>query len=237
MNKLVLATTLVAALSMQGCLKTRSEVAQSEQNYIYRQKNIENQREALRETSKNPSSGNVDQDETIRVLNGRLEVLENQISNLQKENAQLAQSADSAKIATLQEALMKMEAQLQKLEAEKTAAASMKASDEIEKSKIAKSTSLVPAQAQNKKPNSYDVAEDLFNKKDWKSAILSYQKFVEDNPKSKMVPDAKYKTGVCFQELGLKDEALAFYEEVSIQYPQTTAGKKAKIRISKLKKK
>lgn len=218
MKKIVLVAAVLGILSIQGCLKTRSEVAQSEQNFIYRQKNVENQKEAYRENSKNPVATGIDQEETIRTLNGRLEVLENQISTLQKENAQLTQNSDSAKIATLQEALIKMEAQLQKLEAEKSAAAAMKASDEAEKAKITKTTST--SSVQNKKPNSYDVAEDFFAKKDWKAAILSYQKFVEDNPKAKIVPDAKYKTGVCFQELGLKDEALAFYEEVSIQYPQ-----------------
>lgn len=234
-KKLVLAGLLLSTLVIQGCLKTRSEVAQSEQGQIYRKKQVENQKEAA--VADSSANTPVDQDELVRTLNGRLEVLENQISNLQKENQQLSQSADSAKIVALQEALTKMEAQLQKLETEKAAAAAMKASDEAEKAKPSTKAAASSATATVKKNSSYDIAEDLFGKKDWKGAILSYQKFVEDNPKSKSVPDAKYKTGVCFQEMGLKDEAMAFYEEVSIQYPQSTAGKKAKIRISKLKKK
>ena len=128
-----------------------------------------------------------------------------------------------------------MELQLQKLEGSGTAAPAV---DSKHKSSDDNLKTSIPAAelANGGKKTSYEVAEDLFSKKDWKKAILSYQKFAEEFPKSKLVPDAKYKTGVSFQELGLKDEALAFYEEVSVQYPQTQAGKKAKIRIASLSK-
>jgi TolA-binding protein len=172
---------------------------------------------------------------SIRALNGRIEVLENNVVQLQKENAKLAEpSADAAKIATLQEALSKMELQIQKLEG---SGVSSPAADPKYKSSDDNLKPSIPAsELAITKKTSYDVAEDLFSKKDWKKAILSYQQFAEEFPKSKLVPDAKYKTGVSFQELGLKDEALAFYEEVSVQYPQTQAGKKAKIRIASLSK-
>lgn len=228
---------LAATLALTGCaLKTRSEVNPSEQSFISRRKQQESQRsEGSKSTSmKDAQTSAVDPEETIRTLNGRIEVLENNVVQLQKENAKLAEpSADAAKIAALQDALTKMEVQIQKLEGSGSHAPAdpkLKSSDDNLKS------SIPAAELANTKKTSYDVAEDLFNKKDWKKAILSYQKFAEEFPKSKLVPDAKYKTGVSFQELGLKDEALAFYEEVSVQYPQTQAGKKAKIRIASLSK-
>ena len=83
----------------------------------------------------------------------------------------------------------------------------------------------------------FQVAEVHFKNKEWKKAILSYQKYSEDSPKGKMVAEAKYKIGVSFQELGLKDEAIAFYEEVVAQFPATEIGKKAKFRLTQIKKK
>jgi TolA-binding protein len=81
----------------------------------------------------------------------------------------------------------------------------------------------------------YDLAEDLFSKKDFKKAILNYQKFRESRPKDKRVPDAIYKTGVSFQELGLKDEAKSFYLEVVAKFPNSNEAKKARIRLKKIK--
>jgi TolA-binding protein len=228
---------LTIILALTGCaLKTRSEVSPSEQSIISRRKQQEAQKA---EGSKSASlieaqTASADPEETIRLLNGRIEVLENNVIQLQKENAKLAEpSADTAKIAALQEALLKMELQIQKIEgtgATTHADTKYRSSDENIKASIPTTETL------SSKKTSYDLAEDLFAKKDWKKAILSYQKFAEEYPKSKLVPDAKYKTGVSFQELGLKDEALAFYEEVSVQYPQTQPGKKAKIRIMALNK-
>lgn len=233
---------LAGAVTFTSCaLKTRSEVNPSEQSFISRRKQQENQKSEASKTSsaslKDAQVASTDPEETIRALNGRIEVLENNVVQLQKENAKLAEpSADAAKIAALQEALSKMELQIQKLEGS-GATTQVPAADPKHKSSDDNLKPSIPAsELANTKKTSYDVAEELFSKKDWKKAILSYQKFAEEYPKSKLVPDAKYKTGVSFQELGLKDEALAFYEEVSVQYPQTQAGKKAKIRIASLSK-
>ena len=88
-----------------------------------------------------------------------------------------------------------------------------------------------------KNSNIYEVAQGHFASKEWKKAILNYQKYVDEFPKGKEVSDSKYKIGVCFQELGMKDEAMAFYEEVVAHFSKSEAGKKAKLRLSKLKSK
>lgn len=228
---------LASIVTFTGCaLKTRSEVNPSEQSFISRRRQQEAQRSEGSKSSslKEAQTAAADPEDTIRTLNGRIEILENNVVQLQKENAKLAEpSADVAKIAALQDALSKMELQIQKLEGPNPVASH----DSKHKSSDDNLKASIPAgELANTKKTPYDTAEDLFTKKDWKKAILSYQKFAEEYPKSKLVPDAKYKTGVSFQELGLKDEALAFFEEVSVQYPQTQAGKKAKIRIVNLSK-
>ncbi len=49
------------------------------------------------------------------------------------------------------------------------------------------------------------MAEVHFKNKEWKKAILSYQKYSEDSPKGKMVAEAKYKIGVSFRPMNFQD--------------------------------
>lgn len=235
--------TLITLLFYTSCLKTRSEVSPTEQNYLTRRKAQEANKTSTTETSplnkeSTPLSSQqaVADDELVRNLNGRIEVLENQIAQLKNEQTQAQSTAESQKVAALQEALTKMELQIQKLEAQGGS----------DRNEVSSTTSSKPSASPGpsgsssgesinlKKVSGYDEGEEFFSKKEWKKAILSYQKFVEQYPKSKLVPDAKYKTGVSFQELGLIEEARAFYEETQVQYPQTIAGKKSKIRLGSL---
>lgn len=241
--KLILCVSVIL-IGTTGCLKTRSQVSDIDQSMILRKKQAANQAAEAESKIKNKKIEDVviqpDLEETARAQNGRIEVLENQVAQLQKEKNDLTIAANQ-RIVTLQDALTKMEAQVNQLEAEKAGQAAAaeikkKSSDDNIKPSLPPASTTTSSLV-GKKQNAFEIAEDLFDKKDYKKAILNYQKFIEDYPKSKSVPDAKYKTGVSFQELGLKDEALAFYEEVSVQYPQSAAGKKAKTRIAKLKKK
>lgn len=215
---------LSAAVLLTGCLKTRSEVSDTGQKAVYGKKNVENQMEAQAAVAQAPAE---EKDELIRNLNGRVEVLENQLTALVKEKESLT-TQDSQKIVLLQEALAKMEAQLHKFETE----AAPKPEEETPKSSDEAEGKTVVA----KKLGTYESAEQYFAKQEWKKAILSFQKYTDEAPRGKNVPDAKYKIGVCFQELGMKEEAMAFYEEVVANHSKTTAGKKSKARLASLKK-
>lgn len=234
------------ALLASGCLQTRNESGR--QSQTYRKKTADNQAAQAAEAEAVPRVD--ERDELIRALNGRIETLEGQLAQIQRDKSvqQQATTAESQKVAMLQESLTKMEAQLQKLESESSRhpTPSARSSDE----EVLKNTksSMVPGgsagagtaastTAAGKGKTPFEIGEELFRQKEWKKAILSYQKHVEEYPKGKSVPEAKYKTGVSFQELGLKDEAMAFYEEVIGQYPKTEAGKKAKIRLTTLQNK
>lgn len=63
-----------------------------------------------------------------------------------------------------------------------------------------------------------------------KQAILAYQRVIED-PKSEKNDAALFKIGVSFEQLGLRDEAAAFYEEVIAKYPKSTVVTEAKKRL------
>lgn len=66
--------------------------------------------------------------------------------------------------------------------------------------------------------------------KSLKQAILAYQRVIED-PKSEKNDAALYKIGLSFEQLGLKDEAAAFYEEVIAKYPKSTVVTDARKRL------
>lgn len=218
---LILVTGL--ALASSGCLVTRSEMSSQEQTKTNNQKMAENQKEQAEQKP--------DPEEVTRQLIGRVEVLEAQINQMKAEKAQAAQnptaSADALKIQAIQEAMIKLEDKMQKIEAEKAAVAAAVAAKAHAEEELKNQSKFSP----------FQVAEVHFKNKEWKKAILSYQKYSEENPKGKMVAESKYKIGVSFQELGLKDEAIAFYEEVVAQFPATEIGKKAKFRLTQVKKK
>ena len=239
---------LAMGLLFSSCLKTRADLGERDQSQVYGHKNSDNQQSEKNARSSQLSAkaqANADErDELIRGFNGRIENLENQITTLQKEKAAAAGvNPEAQKIQLLQDALTKMEAQIQKLESEVAAPAPVKAVPTVTGSDL----NTVKSSGNSKSPDSgkkasalangaYETAQEHFSRKEWKKAILSYQKYVDESSKGKNVPDAKYKIGVCFQELGMKDESMAFYEEVIANYGKTESGKKARIRLAKIKK-
>jgi TolA-binding protein len=222
MKKAILPVAAVIALS--GCLKTRNDVKDGEQRQVMQQQTTSLQREAADTTNRVG-----DLQEQIRYLTGRVDVMEN-------KQATAGSSADAAlrasqqqnqdlnqKVAIMQEALTKMEAQvfqlnadIQALKAEKAAAAAQ------------------AALAAKKDP--YESGQEFFAQKDWKKAILNYQKYRDQAPKGKNYAEATYRIGVSFQELGMKDEAKTFYDEVVNKFPKTDQARRAKTRLKSLKK-
>lgn len=221
---------------VSACLRTRSEVSEQDQNAVYGKKNAQNQIES--QTAIVPNIVVDEKDELIRNLNGRVEVLENQLATLINEK-QTINSRDMQKVALLQEAVTKMEIQIQKLEAElpvNPVANKLTDKDARVSSDSEAATRDKKGKKLDKKNDSYEIAQQYFDKQEWKKAIINFQKYTDELPRGKNVADAKFKIGVCFQELGMREEAMAFYEEVVANYAKTTAGKQAKTRLGNLKK-
>jgi TolA-binding protein len=227
----ILAVMGLVCLSQAGCLKTRTDVRETEQKHVIQQEVTKLQR-----TNADVSTRFSDLEDDIRNVRGRLEVLEHKGGQSSQEAEAVKryasdQSADAnKKIALLQEGLANLEktvfqlnAQVNALQAEKAAAS-------------AQASAAQATAAANSKRDSYEVAKELFNAKDWKKAILSYQKYRDEHPSGKKIADATYKIGVCFQELGMKDEAKTFYEEVMSKYPTSDEARRSKVRLKSLRK-
>ena len=86
-----------------------------------------------------------------------------------------------------------------------------------------------------KKEDQFQNGEVAMSKKEWREAILHFQKYRELFPKGKRYPNATFKIGQAFYELGMKDEAKTFFEEVSTKYPDNPLAKQAKDRLKKIR--
>lgn len=218
-------TAVAASVMLTGCLKTRTDVRENEQRQVMQQQVV-----TLQKTNADASGRVADLEEQMRELNGRVDVVENKLGSSHSgvenalRNSQQQNQDLSGKVAIMQEALTTMEKQIYALNAEVNALRAEKAAAQAEKS------------AKQAKRDAFEAAQDFFAKKDWKQSILNYQKYRDENPKGPKFADATYKIGVSFQELGMKDEAKTFYDEVVSKFPKSEEARRAKIRLKGLKK-
>ncbi len=83
---------------------------------------------------------------------------------------------------------------------------------------------------QPKKPivSLYEKAQQHFKGKEWKQAILIYEEFRKQNPKSDQFKTATLNIGLSFKNLDLKKEASIFLKEVIERFPNSPEAKTAK---------
>lgn len=211
--------------SCQGVLMTRSDLKEAE-----KKNQIQDQVVNLQKTTADTNSRFAEIEEDLRRANGRIEVLENRLMQAQQEkekNSSLSEqslSEQNRKTLILQEEVIKLQEQVEALKAE------------VQNSKNQTSNNSNATSSAGAKKNAYEIGEDLFDKKDWRRAILSYQKYRDTFPKGRQFADATYKIGVCFQELGMKEEAKTFYDEVVAKFGNSPEAKKARTRLRSLKK-
>ena len=214
----------VVLSSSAGCLKTRNDVKETETRQVMQQHVT-----TLQRTNADVSTRFLETDERMRELIGRVEELENKIQSgnqnleLQLKSSQQGQLETNQKVMVLQEALSKMEAQVLQLTAEL---------QNLRAEPVSRSSGVSSSKSERE---TFAQGQDLFAQKDWKKAILLFQKYRDENPRGKNFAEATYKIGVSFQELGMKDEAKTFYEEVIATYGKTESAKKAKTRLKGLK--
>lgn len=221
----------VLCLSLTACLKTRSDVREITQKQVIQQEVTKLQR-----TSADVSGRFSEVEEDLRDIRGRVEVLEHQKGQGTQESESAKKfAADQAaeankKILLLQEGLSTLEKTVFQLNAEVNALRAEKAA------LVAQNTAAQARAMTESKKGSYELGQEFFDQKDWKKAILNYQKYRDDNPDGKKFADATYKMGVSFQEMGMKEEAKTFYDELVSRFPNSNEAKKAKIRLKSLKK-
>ncbi len=212
---------LIAPFLLTGCLMTRSEIADTTD----RREN-QTQITSMQQQKASEEVRFQDYDASLRQINGRLEALEHRM-NLNLESKQQEKSIDTQtqkqlidQMKVFEETIAKLEARLAEMESN------------------APSIPTVSGKTPTGKANEtsyYMEAEQLFAQKEWRRAILSYQKYRDENPKGKKFADATYKIGNCFQELGKKSEAKSFYDEVVEKFPKSDSARKATFRLKNLK--
>jgi len=211
------------SVGLTGCLMTREQIRESASSG----RKEERSQISEAQIKKAEQAAQIDGfEENMRSLRGRVEVLENnwnQISekNQNQENANKASAEANAKLMAFEEALRTLETQIQALTAEV---------NQLKSKRTASSSAPI---RENK--GNYAGADEAFNKKDWKRAIVGFQKYRDMNPSGKWYADATYKIGVSFQELNMQSEAKSFFEEVIAKYPKGKLSQKAQYRLKQLK--
>lgn len=76
-----------------------------------------------------------------------------------------------------------------------------------------------------------------FKKPDYKKAIVDYSRFPEKFNQSSRMPVALLRIAESFELMGMKDDALTFYQELAEKFPKTAEGKKAKLKLKPKSKK
>ncbi len=221
MKLLFLITT--ASLLTTGCLATRDQLRETD-----------TKRESQQQVVAMQQARYQDLESDLREVKGRIASLENQLQTSQSEKAGLESKGVTeraqfeSRLKVYEEALTKMEQQYlamsQKLEAIQTNAPSDH-----------QPTAAAPAGDKKSKLGFFEQGEVDLKAKKFRQAIVSYQKYRESAPKGKNYPEATYKMGVSFQELGMKDEASPFFNEVIEKYPKSQSAGKAKVRLRQLK--
>lgn len=210
------------AVVLMGCesLMTREAVRENEQR-----REMTTQVSTLQRTTADVNNRFAELESELRELNGKIEVSDNRTAQSAKnQESQRKQTEEvvnelQKRVQVLQEEITRMQDQIATLAAAQTA---VQQRPEPEGSRVER--------------GHYEQAEELFDQKEWKRAILAYQKFRDAKPADKRVPSAIYKIGVCFQEVGMKDEARTFFEEAISKYPKSDAAKRSRVRIARLKK-
>lgn len=217
---MALATAWISLTACSGFeLKTREDLRNAESAKDKKAVSSSNVAPASVATSA-PAASTDDIDTQMRNLNGRVDEAENQVKqvglNLQadKEEAAKQNQARDQKVTALEEEIKKLESQLQAL------------NEQVNKPK--------PVVASD--PTSYITeGDELTSAKKHKEAIVAYQKYRDALPKGGRYAEATYKIGLSFQDLGMKDESRAFYEEVIGKFPKSQYAKNAAKKLKSLK--
>lgn len=238
MNNRLNRVILIAALGLSsqilaGCLQTRESTREIEEKQVLR-----SQVATVQRSTADLNSRFQDIEDELRRLNGRIETVENRMSQNNSRIDKADQNLDAKikengdKMAAYREELIRLNTEVEQLKSQ--LAAMGEAQKREADSRAAQAAAAAQAAKKDKGP--FASAEDNFESKKWKEAILDYEKYRKSYPKGKFFGAATYKIGVSFQELGMIDEAKAFYEEVIAKFPKSKEAGRASAKLKSLKK-
>lgn len=209
-----MALALILTTFLSGCLQTRNEIEESTNK-----RTVQDSVQNLQKSAADVHNRFSEIENDVRSMTGRIETLENRQQQMSGEMQSGAKSAETErKLALLQEELVRLNTQVADLTNELNAVKAGKAASVVE-----------PVGAKGP----LEIADDLYAKKEWRKAVLAYQKFRDQNPKSKRFAKATLRIGQSFLELGAKDDAKIFLEEVVAKFPHSDEAKQAKNLLKK----
>lgn len=227
-------TVVCAAVALSGCLQTRSGVQETEEKQIIR-KQVAN----LQQTTADVNQRFSDIEEDQRKADGKVEALDARLTQI-KDRAEKNDFAlegklkeQDSKFTAFREELEKMKAEL--AETRTALSAAQGALQAIASGGAVSGGAAGASTAKSADP--FETGEAKFEAKAYRDAIFAYEDYRKKNPKGKHVVAATYKIGVCFQELGMTDDAKPFYEEVIAKAPKSREADRARARLKALAKK
>lgn len=212
---------LVSLMFMVSCagLKTREDTAI---RTLKRESVDINQ---IRKENADLKAANLEYEERFRLLSGKVEELEIINNRLEASKAKMA-GEDSQELQAYKDSVSELVQEKKKLEQQ---LALLK-----EENKLAKQAVV---NAKKTDQEHLDKADGYFDDKRWTEAVTEYQNYREKakNKNSEDYALVTYKIGVCFQELGMVDEAKTFYQSVVTKNKNTKAAKYASYRLAQFK--
>lgn len=221
---------LSALILSSGCLQTREAVREQEEKQVLT-KTVRN----LQQTNADVNSRFQDLEDDSRKMTGRMEAIEFKVNSL-NQRAEKGDLGADQKIAQLNDKLVSHQQAIMKLDQQVTELTATLALIQAGKANTP-SRGGGAGNGSGQADNPFVTAEQHFADKQWKEAILEYEKYRKTYPKGKSFAESTYKIGVCFQELGLGEDARAFYEEVIAKFPKSREATRADTRLKSLKKK
>ena len=228
----------ITVLALTGCLQTRESNREVDEKVVMRR-----QVQTLQTATADVNSRFVELEDDVRKLNGRIEATDQKVkltNSLIDKGFGMADTKFKEKDEVYREEFVKLRAEVESLkgqlasvlEDQKRASAAQAAQAQAQSEASAQAA----AKAKEADKNPFAVAEEKFEKKNWREAILDFEKYRKTYPKGKQFAAATYKIGYSFQEMGLAEDARAFYEEVISKFPKAKEAKSAQAQLKKLKK-
>jgi len=218
-------------MSLPACLQTREEIQKENE-----ERQLKEQVSSIQKSHADADMRYNDLENEIRVVSGRVEVVEHnqqvyhQSDRQEMEGIKKAIDAQNEKIKLIEQHLDQMDARLNQT-------IQTLANSPGPAAGSGSATNAQGAVETGKKGDAkiYSEGEALFSRKEFKKALVKFQSYREKNSKGQKAAEATYKIGVCLVELGLKKEAKEIYQETIENYPGTPSAKKAKFRLTQLK--
>jgi tol-pal system protein YbgF len=239
---------LVACLALTSCLKTRAQLKEDGGDEPAVQAKATGAPNPVQEVQ--PQGGYaIDEIKgEITRLTGRIEELEKQKQDAAVQAAGTQGARDELKrleqrMTELEQAQANILEALRKVQDQGTAAAAPEAAELYTKAKgqfeaknydgavESLNAYLKNPKAKRLQDATFLRAESYYGLKQYKKAIVDYSKFPEKFNKSAYMPTALYKIGLSFEQLGMKDDAKGFFQELIEKFPHSSEAKRAKNKV------